>query len=259
MYYAVLDDPIKGLNGVNLHMLVTHIQVTYAQISQPDMDNNLADFNNGINPGLPLAVYTRKQEKCQVFASDAGVPISKATMVTTGTKHALAAGNMTLAWREWKRWPIAEHTWPNWKMHWTAAFAEMHDINWMTAEESPFGANAAKEEVHARQIATSLDNLANASIQKNSTINSLVALNTQLTQALDNMQAAMARMYPPTQTPPHQGTARRGGQICLPLQHHWGPLLLQQRASHPVSTLPTGGLSSQTGTKRDTVGPMASR
>ncbi len=56
VYYAVLDDPIKGLNGVNLCMLVMHIQATYAQISQPDMDDNLADFNTGIDPGLLLAV-----------------------------------------------------------------------------------------------------------------------------------------------------------------------------------------------------------
>ncbi len=77
----------------------------YAQISQPDLDNNLAKFNTGIDPGLPLAVYTRKQEKCQIFASDAGVPISNATMVTTGCKHAIASSNMTPGWRKWKRHP----------------------------------------------------------------------------------------------------------------------------------------------------------
>jgi hypothetical protein len=37
IYYAVLDNPIKGLNGVNLHMLFTHILTTYAQISQPNL------------------------------------------------------------------------------------------------------------------------------------------------------------------------------------------------------------------------------
>jgi hypothetical protein len=89
---------------------------------------------------------------------------------------------MTLAWREWKRCPIADHTWPNWKVHWTAAFAEMRDINCMTAGESAFGANAAEEKEQAHQIALSLDNLANASIQKNSTIDSLVATNAQLSK-----------------------------------------------------------------------------
>jgi hypothetical protein len=51
VFYAVLDDPIKGLNGINLCMLVQHIATKYAQISQPDLDNNLADFNTGIDPG----------------------------------------------------------------------------------------------------------------------------------------------------------------------------------------------------------------
>jgi hypothetical protein len=74
-FYAVLDNPIKSLNGINLCMLVQHIATTYAQISKPDLNDNLADFNTGIVPGLPLAVYTRKQERCQVFALNAAVPI----------------------------------------------------------------------------------------------------------------------------------------------------------------------------------------
>ena len=102
VYYAVLDDPTEGLNNVNLCTLVLHIQQTYTQISQPDLDNNLAEFNTGIDPGLPLAVYTHKQEKCQIFAANAGVPISNVTMVTTGCKHAIASGNMTLGWCKWK-------------------------------------------------------------------------------------------------------------------------------------------------------------
>jgi hypothetical protein len=113
IYYAILDNPIKGLNGVDLHTLVTHILTTYAQISQPNLDDNLMEFNTGINPIVPLAVYTRKKEKWQVFAHNAGVPISDATMVTTKTKHPLATGNMTLVWRKWKHCPIANHTWPN--------------------------------------------------------------------------------------------------------------------------------------------------
>ena len=100
VYYAVLDDPIEGLNSIDLRTLVMHILTTYAQISQPDRDDNMTEFNIGMDPILPLAVYTRKQEKCQVFAIDVGVPISKATMVMMGAKHALATGNMTLAWRE---------------------------------------------------------------------------------------------------------------------------------------------------------------
>jgi hypothetical protein len=207
-----LENPIESLNGVNLRTLIIHILTTYAQISQPNLDDNLTDFNTGINPILPLAVYTRKQEKCQVFAHDAGVPIFDATIVTTGTKHALATGNMTLVWRKWKRCPIANHTWPNWKAHWTAAFAKIHDINRMTAGESTFGAIAAEEEEQGCLIASSLNNLANAFIQKILMIDSLAAINAQLTQALVDMQIAMACMSPPVHAPPYSGT--------IPV---WGP------------------------------------
>jgi hypothetical protein len=114
IYYAVLANPMEGLNSVNLCTLVQHILTTHAQISQPDLDDNMSNFNTGINPGLPLSIYTRKQEKCQVFAASTGVlPISDKRMVTTGSKHALACSNMTLGWREWKRRPEIEHTWAN--------------------------------------------------------------------------------------------------------------------------------------------------
>jgi hypothetical protein len=110
IYYAILDDPTEGLNSVDLRTLVMHILNTYAQISQPDLDDNMTDFHSSIDSGLPLAIYMRKREKCQVFAAHARVPISDKTMITTGTKHALACGNMTLAWHEWKGCLIINHT-----------------------------------------------------------------------------------------------------------------------------------------------------
>jgi hypothetical protein len=142
VYYSILDDPTKGLNAINLCILVMHILTTYAQISQPDLDDNMTGFHTGINLGLPLAVYTRKQEKCQVFATNAKVPISNKTMITTSTKHALVCGNMTLACK-WKCCPLPDHTLPKWKAHWTAPLAEMHNINCMTAGDTAFGANQA--------------------------------------------------------------------------------------------------------------------
>jgi hypothetical protein len=76
IYYAVLDGPTTGLNAINLCSLVMHIPTTYAQISQPDLCDNMINFHSGIDLGLPLAVYKWKQDKCQVFAADAEVPIS---------------------------------------------------------------------------------------------------------------------------------------------------------------------------------------
>ena len=114
-FYAKIDDPDEGLNGITIRDFIDHIRSRYAQIDQTLIDENLAEFEKGIDSNLPLAVYTRKQEKCQVFAAAAGVPISEATMVTTGTKHALQCGGMTQAWRDWKRRATHDKTWNNWK------------------------------------------------------------------------------------------------------------------------------------------------
>ncbi len=72
----------------------------------------------------------------------------------------------------------------------------MRDINQMTAGKDAFGTNAAEEEHQACQITASLSNLANTLIQKNVTIKNLIASNAQLVQALQEMQAAMVRMFP---------------------------------------------------------------
>ena len=61
-YYAVLDDPSIEINGIDLRTLIQHIQMRYTQISQLDLDNNLAEFNTGIDPGHPLQyTYARKK------------------------------------------------------------------------------------------------------------------------------------------------------------------------------------------------------
>jgi hypothetical protein len=67
-----------------------------------------------------------------------------------------------MAWCKYHRLPIVDHTWPNWKLHWTTAFTEMRDINCMTAGKSAFRSNAEEEDQQAYQTTASLNNLANA-------------------------------------------------------------------------------------------------
>ena len=90
----------------------------------------------------------------------------------------------------------------------------MRNSNRMTAGESAFGANAMEEEERACQIALSINNLANVSIQKDTTIDSLVVTNAQLTQALADIQIAMACMI--LGPPPYSGTVPAWGTNPLP-------------------------------------------
>jgi hypothetical protein len=85
---------------------------------------------------------------------------------------------MTLAWRVGQA-------------HWTAAFAKMCNINCMTAGNTAFFANQAAKLHQAQQMASSLDNLANTTIQKNTTTKNLVATHATLTKAIAAIQLSI--------------------------------------------------------------------
>ena len=96
----------------------------------------------------------------------------------------------------------------------------------MTTGDTTFGANQAAELEQAQQMATSLDNLANASIQKNATIDNLVANNAALSKALQDIQRTLATMMtahtpapgaPALTTPPGQPT----GETPPGRPSHW--------------------------------------
>ncbi len=64
----------------------------------------------------------------------------------------------------------------------------------MTAGDTVFGANQAAKLNQAQQMASSLNNLANTTIQKNTTIKNLVATTATLTKAIANIQLFIVRM-----------------------------------------------------------------
>jgi hypothetical protein len=130
-----------------------------------------------------------------------------------GTKHALNCKNMTLAWREWICHLIVDHTWNNWKLHWATVFAEMRNINCMTACKTAIANQAATQDImQAEKRAVLLDSLANVFIQKYDTVKKLVATNQQQAKTIANLTADIAKLK--------AGETPNGpGQEC-PL--HWG-------------------------------------
>ena len=56
VYYTEIDDPGKGLNGIDICTFFNHILDQYCNISQTDINEKIARFDQAINPSLPLAV-----------------------------------------------------------------------------------------------------------------------------------------------------------------------------------------------------------
>ena len=119
---AEIEDPNKMLNGVTIRNVYDYVMGNYATISQAEVVDNLKKFNKTINASQTLAVYILKKELCQEMEEDLHVPTTKATMVTTGTNHAVTTGGMDDAWRVWTRLPNDQQTWVQWKTMWRRAF-----------------------------------------------------------------------------------------------------------------------------------------
>ena len=107
---TTLKYPDEGLNGVTIRDVYDYVMGNYATIYQAEVNTNLNKFNEPIDASRTLTFYIKKKELFQEMAEDAHVPITKANMVTTGTKHAVATGGMDDAWRVWMRLPNDQQT-----------------------------------------------------------------------------------------------------------------------------------------------------
>ena len=110
-----MDNPDEGINGVTIRDVYDYLMGNYATISQAEVDANVNKSNEPIDARRTLAVYICKQELFQDMEEDAHVPITEATMVTTGTKHSVATSGMDDAWRVWMRLPNNQKNWVRWK------------------------------------------------------------------------------------------------------------------------------------------------
>eukprot|EP00804_Cyclotella_cryptica_P011595 CCRYP_012098-RA/>CCRYP_012098-RA protein AED:0.49 eAED:0.35 QI:0/0/0/1/1/1/2/0/275 len=167
VYYAEINDPVKGLNSVKIQDIVDHIKDQYCHINQADLDKNLKRFNQGIDPSVPLIMYIHKQEDCQEFVNDGNVNISEATMHQAC--HPVWGLHGCLE---------ADQTWLEWKTHWTRAFEEQKTIQRLTDGE--FSSNSTiqtPDDELANQMVTSVNNLALATMQRNKTVEKLVEMN----------------------------------------------------------------------------------
>ncbi len=96
----------------------------------------------------------------------------------------------------------------------------------MSAGETMFGVNQAAKLGQAQHMASSLDNLANATIQKNTTIKNLVTTNVTLTKTIANIQLSIARMCTasvPTSPAPAAPTPLMEARVRPSHRSHYKP------------------------------------
>ena len=122
------------------------------------------------------------------------MPITKATMVTTGTKHAVPTGGLEQEWKLWNS-PTQAKTWPNWKTYWTAAFRGKCELIKLTGSSFNNMANSAHEAELGDKMVDSFDRLANAAVQKTDDIGRLSHSIATLTATVNSQPKDISRLH----------------------------------------------------------------
>jgi hypothetical protein len=94
----------------------------------------------------------------------------------------------------------------------------------MTAGNRTFANQAITDDKQATRMVTLLDNMANAAIQKNNTVDKLVAASERLTKAFMDANATIARLCFPTRPTAPAATAAPASTNNHPRPAHWTPI-----------------------------------
>eukprot|EP00804_Cyclotella_cryptica_P010116 CCRYP_019274-RA/>CCRYP_019274-RA protein AED:0.67 eAED:0.36 QI:0/0/0/0.66/1/1/3/0/387 len=176
VYYAELDDPVEGLNSVEIQDIVDHIKDRYCHIDQADLDKNLTDSTKASIPPFRSSFTSGNKRTAKNLRTTA----TSTSQRPPWSPPARSTPSNAVPSPTHGRNGIASLTWLAWKTHWTRAFEEQKTIQRLTGNE--FSANSTiqgTDDELASQMVTSLDNLAFAAVQKNETVEKLIEMNAQ--------------------------------------------------------------------------------
>ena len=173
------------------------------------------------------------------MVEDAYAPITEATMVATGNKHAIFTSVMDDAWRVWMQIPNDQQNWVQRKTMWSGAFLKKREIFRLTGIAYNGMADQAVDMEMLNTMVVALKNLANTSVQKNDTVERLVISNSPLSASLAVRDTEINRLLTViTNLSTEEGQRRRGRRWHQQRKNHnhtRGPhrILLDARLQDP--------------------------
>ena len=136
---------------------------------------------------LPIEPLHDQTEDALELADTGLTPYSAPQAVAIAYSLAFSTGQLTEACRDWKRTLIGHKTWANFKIYFRLAFKDLRESQ-QTAQGAGFGLqntnHAAVFEEYAAKTAEEIENLTNAAVQNQATVQALTATNTTITQNL---------------------------------------------------------------------------
>jgi hypothetical protein len=189
-YLRTLRNRITGFANVTTLQLLSHLYTNYGRLSPADLQDNDTRMRNNYDPNQPIEAFIDQIEDAISLAAAANAPYTAAQIVAIAYNIIFSTGMFPEACREWRRRPIVEKTWVNFKVDFALAHQDFRDSQVTSRQAGYHNANAAFE--LQQDTATAIANLATATAADRSTVANLTSTNSNLTIELAQTTAKLA-------------------------------------------------------------------
>ncbi len=198
MYFRQIRNVNVGYANTSTWQLLNHLYTNYAIINISDLSDNTKRMNQPWDATQPFETLIKQIMDAQEVATLANSPFSEPQLVNTGLLLIEPHDSFERAYNNWLDRPTAEHTWDNFKRHFTDA---SHRIR-AHPSRARTGAHLANQAVEFhRETTEAINELANATVEDREQITLLSQANVTLAQSnnslriqLENIQSQMDKL-----------------------------------------------------------------
>ena len=120
-FIAACRNPRHGYGKVTPLTLITHLDTTYGQADDDDLNTNMETFEAPWDPSTPIEPVFTRFDECRQFADDAGDPISVRNTIRNAIKIFEKSGALEDGLKTWRNRPAIEHNLVNLRLHFIKA------------------------------------------------------------------------------------------------------------------------------------------
>ncbi len=191
LYIRTLNHRITGFANVTTRQMLVHLYTTYGRLSPADIQDNDTAMKKSYSADEPIETLFHQIEDGIELADDAGATYSLAQIIAIAYNLIFATGMFPDDCREWRRRPLIEKTWDNFKAAFATAHQEYRETQTTSKQAGYHSANSAAA-FELQDTVEALANLATATAADRSTVAQLSATNASLTTELAQQTAQLA-------------------------------------------------------------------
>ena len=187
IYTDDLRDPNIGFTGTTAMALLTHLYDLFGNITAADLAKNDENMVTPYDSSTPITKLFSQIEEAVAYAEAGQTPFTQQQILQKAYLLILKTGIYSDDCRSWKRRPQSEHTWANFKPHFTLAYTYLRESQLATGESMFHGANATIHQGYSEAINT----LATNATEQHTLVANVVQTNTTL---LDQVKALQTQL-----------------------------------------------------------------